>query len=94
MKARDAKYFRETETLSDPHYRNLKDAAAIGPLNHLARYGQAPCGRNGRGELVLADRIIFYKLRPSLHKCDARCMNAKGHNCECSCGGANHGINA
>lgn len=25
------------------------------------------------------------------HKCDARCVNAKGHNCECSCGGANHG---
>lgn len=25
------------------------------------------------------------------HKCDARCLNAKGHNCTCSCGGANHG---
>lgn len=25
------------------------------------------------------------------HKCDARCMNAKGHECTCSCGGANHG---
>lgn len=24
-------------------------------------------------------------------RCDARCMGAKGHNCECSCGGANHG---
>lgn len=23
--------------------------------------------------------------------CDARCMNATGPNCECSCGGANHG---
>lgn len=23
--------------------------------------------------------------------CDARCTNAKGPNCECSCGGANHG---
>jgi len=27
------------------------------------------------------------------HKCDARCMNARGHNCECSCGGVNHGKN-
>lgn len=25
------------------------------------------------------------------HKCDARCLNAKGHTCTCSCGGANHG---
>ena len=24
-------------------------------------------------------------------KCDARCTNARGHNCECSCGGLNHG---
>ncbi len=26
-------------------------------------------------------------------KCDARCTGAKGHNCECSCGGKNHGAN-
>jgi hypothetical protein len=25
------------------------------------------------------------------HKCDARCLNAKGHTCTCSCGGLNHG---
>lgn len=24
--------------------------------------------------------------------CDARCTSAKGHKCECSCGGANHGM--
>lgn len=24
-------------------------------------------------------------------KCDARCTEAKGHCCECSCGGKNHG---
>jgi hypothetical protein len=23
--------------------------------------------------------------------CDGRCMGATGHNCECSCGGKNHG---
>lgn len=32
-------------------------------------------------------------LRPD-HKCDARCTSARGHNCECSCGGVNHGIAA
>lgn len=25
------------------------------------------------------------------HICDSRCLNATGPNCECSCGGANHG---
>lgn len=25
------------------------------------------------------------------HVCDVRCTGAKGHKCECSCGGANHG---
>lgn len=24
-------------------------------------------------------------------KCDARCTDATGHNCECKCGGKNHG---
>jgi|WetSurMetagenome_2_1015567.scaffolds.fasta_scaffold1904293_1 hypothetical protein len=39
-------------------------------------------------------RKIYYKSNPSLHICDARCMNAKGHDCECQCGGKNHGINS
>lgn len=25
------------------------------------------------------------------HKCGAKCLNSKGHVCECSCGGKNHG---
>lgn len=25
------------------------------------------------------------------HQCDARCLNAKGYTCTCSCGGVNHG---
>ncbi len=36
-------------------------------------------------------RIIEYKRNPSLHKCDARCQNAKGRTCECACGGRFHG---
>lgn len=27
----------------------------------------------------------------ALHRCDARCIYAKGPECECSCGGKNHG---
>ena len=47
----------------------------------------------GWGPRVLADRMVRYKSNPSRHACDARCMNATGRtmNCECSCGGRNHG---
>lgn len=40
---------------------------------------------------------IFIKSQPIKghyskdHKCDARCENATGPNCECQCGGENHG---
>lgn len=44
------------------------------------------------GKLQICDRVIQYSKTPSNHKCDARCRNAKGNQCECECGGANHGI--
>lgn len=48
-------------------------------------------GRAADNAIVPITRRIFFKSNPSLHKCGARCVNAKGHDCECSCGGANHG---
>ncbi len=91
---REAKYFRGATELTNIGYENVRLAAErYGELTKLAKHGQVPTGRTPEGKRVMADRVIFYKLRPSLHKCDARCTNAKGHNCECSCGGANHGIN-
>jgi len=41
------------------------------------------CGKLAYGRPIKAIR--------SDHACDARCTSAKGHNCECSCGGENHG---
>lgn len=44
----------------------------------------ASCGReHARGNVVRGFKTD--------HVCDARCMNATGPNCECSCGGKNHG---
>jgi len=42
---------------------------------------------------VRATRVVIRKSNPSMHECDARCMNATGRTmqCECSCGGKNHG---
>ena len=51
-------------------------------------------GKDANGVLRPVDRTIHYKKRPSLHKCDARCRNGKGHTCECQCGGVNHGRDA
>lgn len=46
--------------------------------------------------LLPVQRIIEYKSRPSRHECDGRCLNATGRTmqCECSCGGKNHGRGA
>ena len=40
-----------------------------------------------------ATRVVIRKNNPSMHECDARCLNASGRtmNCECKCGGKNHG---
>lgn len=43
------------------------------------------------GRRVQVERMIEFKRNPSLHKCDARCQNAKGFKCECECRGKNHG---
>lgn len=45
---------------------------------------------------VKVERVVNYKSNPSRHECDARCMNASGRtmNCECACGGKNHGRGA
>jgi hypothetical protein len=42
---------------------------------------------------VRCTRVVQRKSNPSLHECDARCLNATGRmmQCECSCGGKNHG---
>jgi hypothetical protein len=49
------------------------------------------------GEVDLAcecGRLVPFKAivgRVTETKCDARCTGSKGHVCNCSCGGANHG---
>ena len=45
----------------------------------------------GPDEILPVTRKVIYNKNGSLHKCDSRCLNATGHNCECSCGGLFHG---
>ena len=46
------------------------------------------CHIAARGN-VTANTVVGTKTAKG---CDARCTGAKGHNCECSCGGKNHGV--
>ena len=48
-------------------------------------------GKDAAGNFQPITRSIQRKSNPSNHKCDARCLNATGFLCECSCGGKNHG---
>jgi len=50
--------------------------------------------RTGDGPMECCGRPVYpsdVKGRTTEQPCDARCTSAKGHNCECSCGGKNHG---
>jgi hypothetical protein len=53
----------------------------------LFAYGACP----GCGRLHPSARRIVYSAKPSRHVCNALCMGARGPNCECQCGGKNHG---
>jgi len=91
-----AKYFCGTTALKNVFgLHNAQFAAIGGQRSKHNRYdgysrmvGHTAIGPDA---IMPVTRTIFYKSNPSLHKCDARCVNATGHDCECSCGGENHG---
>lgn len=58
-------------------------AFSVHGVNVLAR-----CAEHGNYLL----RYLRGRLRDDV-TCDARCTGATGPNCDCSCGGANHGAN-
>jgi hypothetical protein len=75
---------------------DVKSDQGVGFAAVKAGAGAFRVGNNGifarctNGHKVFMLRRIKGTYSPD-HKCDARCLNAKGHNCTCSCGGANHG---
>lgn len=86
------------------YYSGKEELTAIWPMQNEQFEQQFPgvkakrwdsfsrvVGKSADGRTLPVTRVIFYKKNPSLHKCDGRCLNAKGGNCECSCGGKNHG---
>jgi hypothetical protein len=55
--------------------------------------GNTLCGYiEGKGWTKITRKVVM-KSSPSRHECDTRCMFATGRTmqCECACGGKNHG---
>jgi len=90
-------HFSGTTPLSNVTDMSNNVFASIGGVRSKHNYSGSFSRRVGVGEVdgLLATlpvtRVIFRKANPSNHKCDARCLNATGQQCECSCGGKNHG---
>jgi hypothetical protein len=53
-------------------------------------YGGDPLGLCPGCGRVMTSGQIQASTRPEV-RCDARCIGARGFQCDCSCGGANHG---
>lgn len=65
----------------------------------LALYGPlayAPCPQQctWQGKAVHVEYRAIAGTYKAGRKCDSRCTHAKGHDCECSCSGKNHGMDA
>lgn len=87
----------EPVQLHAPHGMDNKEFAARWPGVRGIRYDgyQMLVGHTTNllnSPVLPLTRKIEFKAQPSLHECNAKCMNGK-HNgtCECRCGGKNHG---
>jgi len=90
------KYYNGTTELIYVHPIKNEKFLAIGGVMSKDNYydcclRMAGCDPKDSVTVLPVTRKIEYKSNPSKHKCDARCVNAKGHSCECSCGGQFHG---
>lgn len=65
----------------------MNDYLAAAYVNHM---GSRRCA--GCGSMLSINELCG--ARNNAVPCDARCTGAKGHQCECSCGGENHGATA
>ena len=91
------------ETFSRSIIRRTHQHPSLGrPVTQAETTWSLPDGRTLRGEHAPARQCRSCQ-RPTsgqpirgrfsaAHRCDARCIYAKGPDCECSCAGANHGI--
>ena len=94
-----------THTLYDADNNPLSYGGAMTPASYFEASTGLAAGkfvkgsgylygyRNDGTKASVARVVAFKNHNPSLHKCGARCRNATGPNCECSCKGEFHGVN-
>ena len=97
------KFFTASGERVKAYYGNSLDAVRMfgsKDATHRTRLGQYVIGyRPGTSgmnpeDCVPVARAILYDENGSKHICSSKCRCAKGGNCECSCGGEFHGVDA
>lgn len=70
-----------------------RGSRVVGLPEGTSRTWDRGTGKWSRAGFLPAQRAVTFKRNASRHACDARCLNATGRTmqCECSCGGKNHG---
>lgn len=87
---RASRMHADTENIRDPEARAAYAArhpSAASGLYWIRGDTALNCRQCGRPKWAEPVRGV---LRPEI-RCNAKCMASKGPQCECSCGGANHG---
>lgn len=104
MATASVKYFHRTTELENVNGMRIEEFARRFPgvkgirFDSFQMWVGYPKGFNGTSAEYLAaalpvERRVSYKTRPSLHECNARCLNGRHDGtCECQCGGRNHGL--
>ena len=93
-----------THTLYDANNNKLTYGGAMSPASYFEESTGMKAARFIKGsgymwgyrsdgtKTPVSRAVAFKNHNPSLHKCGAKCRNAQGPNCECSCGGEFHGV--
>ena len=95
--ASETKYFSGTVELKGAYPIARADVRAQFPEGKIRKYDDFNLlvgtvdGKYSTSNFLPVTRIVRFNPEGSHHKCDGRCLNAKRGDCECSCGGKNHG---
>ena len=101
---RETKMAARTYEYYDACNNRLNYGGAMAPASYFEKSTGLTAGRfitgsgyvygfRADGTKAAVTRVVAFKTNnPSLHKCGAKCRNAHGPNCECSCKGEFHGV--
>lgn len=97
MTQTQTKYFSGDTELKGAYPLGRADVRALFPTGKIVKYDDFNLvvgtidGKYTTTNFLPVTRVVRFNPEGSNHKCDGRCLNARGVDCECSCGGKNHG---